>query len=40
MVGKRSESEGRSLEEGFRRTDWPTVWGSVQVCCGIFSLLF
>ena len=25
---------------GFRRADWPTVWGSVQVCCGIFFLCY
>jgi len=25
---------------GFRRADWPTVWGSVQGCCGIFSLYY
>ena len=24
---------------GFRRADWPTVCGSVQVCCGIFFLI-
>ena len=23
----------------FRRADWPTVWGSVQGCCGIFSFI-
>jgi len=24
---------------GFSRADWPTVWGSVQVCCGIFFFI-